>query len=436
MTIAAEIDRRLKTRPRAGPVLSLRERDRRWHGLQQCMSARGLDAVIVGSFQGRERLESYLIDDFLDAVVVLPARGDAILLSFSGGRLSRMYESERRGFDVWVKDVRVGAGGGKAGEVLAELGFANGRIGVVGLGPTAPGEMEGLLPAGFQKSLTAKLPKATLEDFTQDMTDFMLVKSEEELALLRFAAEVSEQACAAMIEATRPGASEAEVYAEIMREIHRWGCDTRYPFLTLQSGPDNIAWGVPRWTLRAEPPRILEVGDLVQAEIHTMYGAQELQVQMSVALDPVDPAIKRCEEVARMSYEAGLDAVRPAATFADVVHAMEAPIRTSGCWSKTPLLHTLTFGATGFTGVNREQLAGTQEGWLESQIKPGIRRGDLVLTQGMSLELEPNACLHHIRVNIGGAVVVTADGAEELNSLSTRVHHAAGEKSSQSQRQM
>ena len=38
------------------------------------MAKQGFDAVVVGSFQGRERLESYLIDDFLDSVVVLPAK--------------------------------------------------------------------------------------------------------------------------------------------------------------------------------------------------------------------------------------------------------------------------------------------------------------------------------------------------------------------------
>jgi hypothetical protein len=31
------------------------------------------------------------------------------------------------------------------------------------------------------------------------------------------------------------------------------------------------------------------------------------------------------------------------------------------------------------------------------------------------------------RINIGGGVVVTADGARELNDLPTRVHHAAPE---------
>ena len=414
---------RRASRPEPGPTLPMRERARRWSGLQTLMHERNLDAIIVGSFQGRERLESYLIDDFLDSVVVLPARGEAVLLAFSGSRLSRMYESERRGFEPWVKDVRIGGGGKKTGDILAGLGFESGRIGIVGLGPTAPGEMEGLLPAGFQASLTGRLPKATFEDFTQDMTDFMLVKSEDELVLLRFAARVSEQACAAMIEAARPGVSEAEVYAEILREIHRWGCDTRYPFLSLQSGPDNIAWGVPRWTLRAEPPRILAQGDLVQAEIHTMYGAQESQVQMSIALDPVDADIAHCERAARLSYEAGLKAVRPNVTIASVVAAMEAALRDSKCWAKTPLLHTLTFGATGFTGVNREQIAGTREGWIEGQITPGVRRGDIVLRKGMSLELEPNACLGTKRVNIGGAVVVTEGGYDELNILPTRVHH-------------
>lgn len=421
----AEIARHLTAKPTFGPQLSLAERDRRWHGLQALMKARDIDAIVVGSFQGRERLESYLIDDFLDSVVILPKEGEAILFAFSTNRISRAFESERRGFDIWVNDIRVGGGGGRIGETLCDMGFASGRIGIVGLGPTAPGEMEGLLPAGFKANLLARMPDAEIVDFTQAMTDFMLVKSDEELALLRFAADVSEQASAAMIAACVPGASEADVYAEIVREVHRWGCDTRYPFLSLQSGPDNIGWGVPRWTLRAEPPRILQPGDLVQAEIHTMYGGQESQVQMSVALEPVSEAIVRCECVARASYEAGLAAVRPGATFADVVHAMEVPLEAAGCWSKTPLLHTLTFGATGFTPVNRGQLDGTREGWLEGQITAGIRRGDLPLVEGMSLQLEPNACLGTVRVNIGGSVLVTAAGAEELNVLSTRVYHKA-----------
>lgn len=415
----------MATESACGPVLSLKERDRRWRGLRAVMRARGLDAIVVGSFQGRERLESYLIDDFLDSNVVLPLEGEPVLLAFSTGRLSRMLESAARGIEPWVSDWRVGFGGAKVAAALQEKGLAKGRIGIVGMGPTAPGEMEGLLPLGFWNSLSKALPAARFEDFTQAYTDFMLVKSEEEIALLRFAATVAERVCRVMADVTRPGVSEAAIYAEMMRETYRWGCDMRYPFLSLQSGPANIGWGAPRWLLRAEAPRLVQRGDMVQAEIHTLYGGQEAQVQMSVALDPVDADNRKCEAVAQRAYEAGLQAVKPGVTFAEVVRAMEAPIRDAGCWSKTPLLHTLSFGGTGFTSVNRAQLEGTREGKVESQAKPGIRRGELVLQPGMGLELEPNACLNTHRVNIGTGVLVTASGCEALNELPSRVHHVA-----------
>ncbi|MDI1269230.1 MAG: M24 family metallopeptidase [Polaromonas sp.] len=408
----------------AGPVLSLKERDRRWNGLRAEMRKQDVQALVVGSFQGRERLESYLIDDFLDSVAILTHDAPVTVVTFSPSRLSRVYESERRGIEPWVTDYRIAGGGAGVGAVLRERGLDRARIGIVGYGPTAPGEMEGQLPHGFHRSPSGSVQQAELVDFTCAYTDFILVKSDEELALLRFAARVSEQASHVMAEVARPGVSEALMYAEVLREIHRLGCDRRYPFMSLQSGADNIAWGAPRWTLRAEPPRILQRGDVVQTEIHTLYGGQEAQVQMCVALDPVDPVLLRCEQAARASYEAGIAAVRPGATFADVVHAMERPLAESGCWSKTPLLHTLTFGATGFTPVNREQLAGTREGAIEGPVKAGIRRGDLVLREGMSLELEPNACLGTRRINIGAGVIVTRDGCEELNRFPTRMFHA------------
>ncbi len=122
----------MATESLGGPVLSLKERDRRWSGLRRLMRERGIDAIVVGSFQGRERLESYLIDDFLDSNVVLPLDGEPVLLAFSTGRLSRMLESASRGATPWVGDWRVGFGGAKVAGVLQEKGLAKGRIGIVG----------------------------------------------------------------------------------------------------------------------------------------------------------------------------------------------------------------------------------------------------------------------------------------------------------------
>ena len=98
----------------------------------------------------------------------------------------------------------------------------------------------------------------------------------------------------------------------------------------------------------------------------------------------------------------------------------------SGCWSKTPLAHTVNYGAWGFTATNREQLINTREEALEVGLDPSVLmlNGGMELKEGMALELEPNACLGMKRVNIGGIVLVTASGAEELNKISTRVYHA------------
>jgi Xaa-Pro aminopeptidase len=390
------------------------------------MAEKDLDAVIVGSFQGRERLEGYLIDDFLDSVVVLPIEQDPVILTFSTARASRIFNAASRGIQPWVQDIRIGIGGARVAEILREKGLRQRRVGLVGMSATAGGEGEGLVPHGFYVSLTKALKDVEIVDFTKDLLNLVHIKSDEEIALIRFAAQVSEQACIAMVETCAPGVSEAEVYAEVLREIHRWGCDTRYPFLSLQSGPDNVSWGAPRWTLRAEAPRVLQRGDLIQAEIHTLYSGQESQVQMSVALGPVDKDIDACEVAARQAYEAGLRTIRPGIRFSDVFKAMEKPIRESGCWSKTPLLHTMNYGAWGFTGVNREQLAGTNEGALECGLGPDalLLNIEMELKEGMAIELEPNACLGMKRVNIGGMTLVTANGVEELNKISTRVFRA------------
>jgi len=42
---------------------------------------------------------------------------------------------------------------------------------------------------------------------------------------------------------------------------------------------------------------------------------------------------------------------------------------------------------------------------------------ELEIQPGMVLEFEPNACKKKHRVNIGGTVIVTENGPEELNTL-------------------
>jgi methionine aminopeptidase len=210
------------------------------------------------------------------------------------------------------------------------------------------------------------------------------------------------------------------VFAEATREMLGHGIGLRYPMIVMNSGPHTLSWGPPRWTTSGEAPRILARGDLMQAELMPLCGNQEVQVQMTVALDPLNETNLKCERVARAAYEAGIKALKPGLAFADLVAAMEEPLKSTGCWGYTPLVHSLgPHFLMGRTTVNQDQAK------LDIRFAGpnAARPRPAVLQPGMVLAFEPNACIGDHRVNIGGTVIVTATGCEELNHIPTSVTH-------------
>src|SRR5262245_54249077 len=248
----------------------------------------------------------------------------------------------------------------------------------------------------------------------------MLVKSDEELAQVRYAARAAEAGSRVLVEVAAPGIGEEVVFAEATKEMLRHGIGLRYPTIVMNSGPHTLSWGPPRWTTSGEAPRILERGDLMQAELMPLCGNQEVQVQMTVALDPLDDTNLNCDRVAPASYEAGLKALQPGMAFADLVAAMEEPLKSAGCWGYTPLVHSLApHFLMGRTAINQDQAK------LDVRFAGAnaARARQAVLQPGMVFAFEPNACIGHHRVNIGGTVIVTATGCEELNHIPTSVTH-------------
>ena len=140
------------------PVLSLRERDRRWARVRDLMRAHQLECLLVGGYRGRERYESYITDDYVEGAVVFPLEGEPTALTWTGLRVSRAWESYRRGETPWVDDLRIGVSGGQLADVIREKGFDQSRVGVVGLDARSPTEPEGYLPAKVWNELVAALP--------------------------------------------------------------------------------------------------------------------------------------------------------------------------------------------------------------------------------------------------------------------------------------
>ena len=402
------------------PVLSLAERDRRWTRVRTLMRERALEGLLVAGFRAREMYETYISDDYNEGCVIFPLDGDPVVITWAHLRVMRARWSAERGAKLWVADYRVATSGAGVAEVLREKRLAEASLGVVGLASQAPTEIYGAIPANFWGELTAALPEARWQDISEELSHLMLIKSEEELAQVRYAARAAEAACKVIVEIAAPGVGEEVVFAEATREMLRHGIGLRYPMIVMNSGPHTLSWGPPRWTTSGEAPRILARGDLMQAELMPLCGNQEVQVQMTVALDPLDEENRQCERVARASYEAGVKALKPGITFAELVAVMEEPLRSSGCWGYTPLVHSVgPHFLAGRTNVNQEQAK------LDVRfVGPNaVRARAAVLEPGMVFAFEPNACLGHHRVNIGGTVIVTASGCEELNHIPTSVTH-------------
>jgi Xaa-Pro aminopeptidase len=402
------------------PTLSLAERDRRWANVRKLMRERGFDGLLVAGFRSREMYETYISDDYNEGCVIFPLEGDPVVITWAYLRVMRARWSQERGTTLWVDDYRVATSGTGVAEVLREKTLAEGSLGVVGLSSQAPTEIYGAIPANFWMELTAALPKARWQDISEEFSHLMLVKSDEELAQVRYAARAAEAACKVIAEVAAPGVGEEVVFAEGTAEMLRHGIGVRYPVIVMNSGPHTLSWGPPRWTTSGEAPRVLQRGDLMQAELMPLCGNQEVQVQMTVALDPLDDINKQCERVALASYAAGIKALKPGIAFADLLAAMEEPLKSAGCWGYTPLVHSVgPHFLAGRTLVNQDQ--------VELDVRyagaNAARQRQAILQPGMVFAFEPNACIGTHRVNIGGTVIVTATGCEELNHIPTTVTH-------------
>ena len=410
------------------PTLSLGERDRRWRLIRGLMTAGGFDCLIVAGLRGREQFDGYVTNDSCEGIVVFPQEGQPTYLAWATSRITRYMDNLERGGTSWIDDWRVGATGPGLVAILREKGFDSATIGVVGLESQAPGEPEGCIAYKTWHHVLEHLPNATFVDVSRQFAELMLVKSKEELALLRHSARIGEMACEAMVTVTKPGTTESEIYATVIKTIFSNGANAIWPILNLQTGVHNLGWGPPMWLYRAQPPPVVQKGDIVQTEMFPCYGGMETQQQMSIALKPVHPINQELAEVARHSYEAGLQALRPGKKFREVARAMEVPITEAGCWRVTPLIHTLNpLLWVGPSRIGIDQLIAQLPGiekykWTQRvPLTAPVGGEDLVVKPGMVFAFEPNACRGKHRVNIGGTVVVTEDGVEELNKLPTEM---------------
>jgi Xaa-Pro aminopeptidase len=401
------------------PTLSLAERDRRWAVIRDMMRRNDIECLLIPAAPHRYPSDLYFTNDIPGCSVVFPLNSEPVAMHRGASVAGSWQQARDWGESTWIQDMRFGARGSIMLEVLKERGLTSSRIGTIGVlgGPN-------LIPVGwaphpFWTSITQALPDARFVELWDEFAAIWLTKSDEEVALYRYASQVSEQVCQVMLDVTRAGVSESAIYAAMMHEYHRNGASPAHD-LFVHSGTENLSWDAPRWLYRAQKPRVVQDGDVVLSEIMLVVGGIEAQAQMCIGIGNVAEPFRRAATVARESYEAGIRTIRAGVTFGEVAEAMQEPLRRAGAWHLTPHIHSVT----PLTLVSP-----VTEG-LDPSVKDMFRRVDqlpgtgldVVLETGMTLAFEPNAAFGRQQVNIGGNVLVTEDGCEELNVLSNHMH--------------
>jgi Xaa-Pro dipeptidase len=375
--------------------------------------------------------DNYFTNDRTGGVVLIPRDEPPQLFAPVHLMVGGHYEALRRGDDHWLEpgqfithagDLPAGAarGGAFIAACLRERGLATSAIGVIGLGAAAF-HPDGIIPAGTWRELTERLPAATLVPADAEFIALTRCLSDEERELVRWCGHAGEEMCAAIIDAMAAGVPENVPYAAGVAASLRTGAHNSGSVFVVAPGGESVEWGPPAWTYRAQPPRVLAEGDVVLAELFPVYGMREMQQQLTLAIGETHPDTDRAAAAARASYDAAIAVIRPGITFAEVVRAMYEPVEAAGGWNLTPLIHTLNpldaFSACGLPGGQVPAI--DRYGAVGGVPTVG---GDLVLQAGMTFALEPNCVLGRRRVNVGGTVIVSENGVEEVNTLPRAMH--------------
>ncbi len=261
----------------------------------------------------------------------------------------------------------------------------------------------------MRDKLAAALPASRFLDLGEDCMHLRMIKSTEEIALIRLGAEVADIGGAACVEAIAPGVPEHEVAlqatAAMVREIAR-----RFPEAELR---DTWTWfqsGIN--TDGAHNPvtsRRIVRGDILSLNCFPMIAGYYTALERTLFAGSCDDASLRLWEVNCRVHEEGCRLIRPGTTCGAIAR------RLNEIYAEHDLLEYRTFGYGHSFGVLCHYYG--REAALE--LREDV---ETVLEPGMVVSMEPMIMLPEGGPGAGGyrehdILVVTGDGAENITGF-------------------
>ncbi len=362
--------------------------------LQEIMKIEEIDVVIVSSYHGNLYYAGFwMIPMGRLNFTVVPVDGPPTIIAPS-------MERGRVPIYSWISDSRFYSDEGSslaglmaiAKEVLAERGCALDRVGVE----------KDVMPVGVHEALHTALPGSDFVDVSTALMEQRLVKSSEEVDLLRANGEISDVGTEAIMAAMAEGRTELEISNEALVATDQ-ALVERFPELesfgtvvTCASGPRSV---IPH---AVSTGRRLGRGEIVNFNILSVVMGYYVSQERTLSIGSLpDPARKPFETVIE-AHTRGLEAVRPGVRCGDVARCCIEVLERAG-------YDQYQLHGPGHSCGIMGAFWGREE---KGEIRP---YNDNVLVPGMVITIEPAVYLP----DVGGfrhcdVVAVTDDGYELL----------------------
>jgi Xaa-Pro aminopeptidase len=357
------------------------------------MSEAGIDCLIIVGNAGLNlyRLADlqYLTGVLREGVLLFPLEGDPAMLSFGGDHNPH----------AWVTDHRNGYPRFADGvvSIIEERGWDSFTFGALLSG--YEGDLN--FPAQLRDGILRAFPNASIVDAAPILASARRIKTEYEIQCFRTGCEIGKRAISAVAELARPGVNDVDVKAELMGTLFRGGCSS-HTLLLFHSGSRSVH-GAMGGSLPSPQGRILEEGDIINAEFDAMFEGYCAQFNQPFFVGKVDDAWEEIAAIGAESFEAGLAALRPGLSAGELQMLMKAPVLEGGHQVLGPMFH-------GLGGSFEAPVAQTSLGTSY------VEDLDIVFEPGMVLELEPHVVARDFSrgASFGCPVLVTPNGCQPL----------------------
>lgn len=369
------------------------EFERRLTGLRRIMAEKAMDAVILTSYHGIKYYSDFLYTTFGRnyALVVTAENSTTVTANIDAGMPWRTSYGENIVYTDWKRDNFFHG----LQEALKRDGVKASRIGVE----------DDFLPGLTRQRIQDAFPASELLDVSQDAMRQRMIKSAEEIAVIKHGARIGDLGGEAIKSAIREGITEYEVALigteAMVHEIaqtfpHR---EVRDTWVWFQSGINTD--GAHNWATT----RKLQRGDILSLNCFPMTSGYYTALERTLFLGQPDERSLELWNVNVEVHRAGLELIKPGAVCQDIAHELNEIYIGHG------LLPNRTFGYGHSFGVLSHYYG--REAGLE--LREDV---DTVLEPGMVVSMEPMITVMDGEPGAGGyrehdILVIGEDGGVE-----------------------